>query len=156
MRWGSLWFSIATGASLVAGIWWLAALPKETVLRFMGQNTGAAVALAGGVIAGLASLIMMTIAIAARRPAGIIRGASGALVLALALMVLTRDQVRTAALEGAGYQPSAWIAPQWGLVALFALLLVAALALIGGMVAALARGAPRTTTAGAAGAAQRK
>jgi hypothetical protein len=156
MRQGCLWFSVATGASLIAGVWWLAALPKETVLRFMGQNMGAALALTGGVLAGLASLTMMTIAIAARRPAGIIRGASGVLVFALALMILTRDQVRTAALESAGYQPTAWIAPQWGLMALFALLLLVALALIGGMVAALVRGAPGSTTAGTAGAALSK
>jgi hypothetical protein len=148
MRRGCWWFVTATAINLVAGIWWLAALPNETVMRFMGENTGAALALAGGVILGLASLIMMTLAIPSRRPAGIIRAASVVLTGALALMIVTRDQVRTAALAAAGYSPTEWIAPQWGLMALFALLLVAALALIGWMVAAFVRGAP-TATAGA-------
>ena len=118
-------------------------------MRFMGENMGAALALAGGVILGLASLIMMALAIPARRPAGIIRTASVVLAGALALMIVTRDQVRTAALAAAGYSPAEWVAPQWGAMALFALLLVAALALIGWMVAAFVRGAP------AAGAAAR-
>jgi len=142
MRHGSQWFAVATSVNLLAGIWWLAALPSDTVLRFMGRNAGAALALAGGVVFGLASLVMMTLAVQAKRPAGIIRGASAALVLALALMALTRDQVRTAALESAGVLPASWVAPQWGLIALFALLLVAAMVLIGGMVRALLRGAP--------------
>ncbi len=146
IRRGSAYFAVATGLNLIAGIWWLAALPKETVMRFMGGNLGAALALTGGVLLGIASLVLMALAISARRPAGIVRGASVALVAALVFMVLTRDQVRTAALASAGYRPAEWIAPQWGLMAIFAVLLVAALALIGGMVVALARG-----TAGATG-----
>jgi len=139
-RHGSLWFSVATAVNLIAGIWWLAALPKETVLRFMGRSLEAALALAGGVILGLASLVLVALAVQAKKPAGMIRGGSAALVLTLGLMLLTRDQVRTAALEAAGYTPAAWVAPQWGLMLIFAVLLVAALALTGGMLVALARG----------------
>ncbi len=143
IRRGSAYFAAATGLNLIAGIWWLAALPKETVLRFMGGNLGAALALAGGVILGISSLVLMTLAISARRPAGIVRRASVALVVTLVFMVLTRDQVRSAALASAGYRPAEWVAPQWGMMAVFAVLLVVALALIGGMVAALARGTSR-------------
>jgi hypothetical protein len=140
MRHGSLWFSIATVTNLVAGVWWLAMLPRDTVLRFMGRSAGAALALAGGTIFGLASLVMMVLAIQFRKPAGLIKGGSVPLVAALTLMVLTRDQVRTAALEAAGYDPTPWVAPQWGLILVFAVLFVVALAIIGWMIMVLARG----------------
>ena len=49
------------------------------------------------------------------------------------------DQVRRGGLDTAGFTPSAWVQPQWGNVALFLLLLLAAVATIVWMVLVLAR-----------------
>ena len=56
--------------------------------------------------------------------------------------VLLRDQVRQGALEAAGFQVQAWVEPQWGPIVIFAVLLVAAIAIIAWMVRALVRGMP--------------
>jgi hypothetical protein len=66
----------------------------------------------------------------------------GAVLLALLLlaMILNRDQVRRAALEAMGFEPVAWVAPQWGVISIFAVCLVAALGIVAWMAAALARG----------------
>ncbi len=55
-------------------------------------------------------------------------------------MVAVRDIVRRASLGPSVLPPATWVAPQWGAIALFLLLLVAALGLVWWMVRALVRG----------------
>ena len=55
-------------------------------------------------------------------------------------MVLLRDQVRQLVLRDAGFEHPSWVEPQWGPLAVFALLLVAAVVTIAWMARALARG----------------
>ncbi len=57
-------------------------------------------------------------------------------------MVLNRDHVRQASLDAAGFAPAQWVAPQWGPIAIFAVLFVSAIAVVMWMVARLAA-APR-------------
>ena len=63
-----------------------------------------------------------------------------ALPLVLVAMIFTRDQVRESSFALAGLGDAPWIEPQWGPIAIFAVLLVAALATIAWMLSALARG----------------
>jgi hypothetical protein len=139
MRTGALWFAVPTAINLIFGFWWLVALPRETMLRFMGQNLVATISLAAGIVLGIGAMIMMFVAIYAPRPDGLVRGSLIALLLTLVTMVLARDQVRRGALEAAGFQPTTWVEPQWGNIALFVALLVAALGTVAWMVIALAR-----------------
>ena len=97
-------------------MWWLMALPRETMLRFMDRSGMATGALGIGMLAFF-----------------------GALPMAAMALVLMRDQVRQGALEAAGFQPAPWVAPQWGPVAVFLVLLVLALLAVGRMVRALVR-----------------
>jgi hypothetical protein len=143
VRHGALWFVVATVASMGAGIWWLGALPRHTLGRFMGGSPFAASALGLGIAFGLITLVLMAMAITAADPRKPLRASGGALALTLVSMILARDQVRRGALEAAGFQMNPWVAPQWGPILLFALLLVAAIALIVWMVAAFARGRGR-------------
>ncbi len=140
IRYGSIWFAAATVVNMTMGLWWLVALPRETMLRFMGGSTPATVIFILGVILALAVLLHMVLAAQSTRPRALVLSGAAILCLLLAAMVLTRDQVRRAALETAGFRPVAWVTAQWGPILLFALLLVAAIAAVIWMTAALARG----------------
>jgi hypothetical protein len=64
---------------------------------------------------------------------------AGALLLALVAMIFTRDEVRRGMLQIAQFRMSAWVEPQWTVIAIFALLLVAALGTTAWMASLLAR-----------------
>lgn len=140
IRYGSIWFVAATVVNMAVGLWWLVALPRETMLRFMGGSTAATVIFILAVILALAVLMHMVLVSQSSRPRVLTLSGVVILCLLLAAMVLTRDQVRRAALETAGFRPVAWVAPQWGPILLFAVLLVAAIGAVIWMVVALARG----------------
>lgn len=140
IRRGSLWFSTMTAVNLLIGFIWLAMLPRESILRFMGANPGATVVLALGMMLGFGALVTVFMAGSAKDPAPLVGTGIGLVVATLVLMVLTRDHVRQAALETAGFQPVSWIVPQWGPIAVFFALLLAAIGTVVWMVAALARG----------------
>jgi hypothetical protein len=139
MRHGALWFSSVTGINLLAGFWFLFALPRDVGSRFMGQDGLATALLALGVVAGIGTMVMMFLAVNAPRPEGLVRGGISGLLLTLVAMILIRDQVRQASLAAAGFEPVAWVQPQWGNIALFGVLLVAALGTVAWMVAVFAR-----------------
>ncbi|MCU0253158.1 MAG: hypothetical protein MUE47_01335, partial [Acidobacteria bacterium] len=145
MKHGALWFCIPTGINILWGMWWLIALPKDVMLRFMGKDMFATATLGLGILLGLASLFLLALAVYAPRPEKLVRIGSVAVLLTLVLMILSRDQVRRGMLEAAGFESNPWVAPQWGPIALFALLLVGAVGTIVWMVLAYARSAPGRT-----------
>ncbi|MGD8328847.1 MAG: hypothetical protein PVJ49_05375 [Acidobacteriota bacterium] len=140
MRYGAKWFVGVTCVNIVVGIWFLAAQPSATLMRFLGDNVVASALLILGVVLALGALLMAFASIYAPASERPLLGSAAALVLAVVMMALMRDQVRRAALDAAGFEPAAWVAPQWGVIVLFAVLLVVALAAVGWMVIALARG----------------
>ncbi len=74
-----------------------------------------------------------------RDPLPAVAGAAATLVLAVVAMVATRDFVRRSISGAAGFRAPRWIAPQWGPIAIFAVLLVAAIVLVGWMIAVFAK-----------------
>ncbi len=138
-RHGTIWFLIPTVLNLLVGAWWLASLPREVMLDFMGRSPLAAAVLVIGVLTGLATLLLMAMWIHSPRPLLLARIAGATLLVNLVAMVLTRGHVREATLRRAGFQVNTWIEPQWGTIALFALLLVASLAVIVWMVVVFAK-----------------
>lgn len=143
VRHGALWFVVPTLGSMGAGAWWLGTLPREILRRFMGGSPFASAVLALGIAFGLVTLVLVAMAITAADPRKLLRASGGTLALTLVAMILARDQVRRGALARAGFEPNPWVVPQWGPILLFAVLLVVALALVGWMVAAFARGGAR-------------
>jgi hypothetical protein len=83
--------------------------------------------------------MMMVLAIQARQPARLIQASALTLLLTLVFMITIRDQVRAGSLEMAGYEPVGWVDPQWGILIVFLLLLVAAIATVIWMVVKLAK-----------------
>jgi hypothetical protein len=126
MRHGALWFVAATGLNVLTGIWWLGTLPSEVLRRFMGGDALATLWLSLGIVAGFAALALMLGVIRAEHPRRLVVHSAWALLVTLVTMVLARDQVRGGMLEIAGFQGTTWIEPQWGLIAIFGALLIAA------------------------------
>jgi hypothetical protein len=145
MRYGTLWFVIPTVVTVLFGLWWLIVLPREVMLQFMGQDMVATAALGLGVVFALGSLMMMVLAIQARQPGRLIQASALTLLLTLVFMITIRDQVRAGSLEMAGYEPVRWVDPQWGILIVFLLLLVAAIATVIWMVVKLAKAEGATT-----------
>jgi hypothetical protein len=139
VAYGCRWFIGATIANVAIGTWHLAALPASVLPLFMGGDVLATALLAGGVLTGLMALGAAMIASTTSTPGRLLVVAGGATVATIVQMVLVRDIVRQAILNAAGFQPATWIVPQWGPIAIFLVLLVAAIALVAWMVAVLLR-----------------
>jgi hypothetical protein len=139
-RYGARWFVAATCLNVVVGLWFLVAQPSATLMRFLGGDTAATLYFILAVLAALGALVLAVASVYGPEPHRPLRGAIPATVLTLVMMALMRDQVRRAALDAAGFEPAPWVAPQWGVIGLFAVLLVIALAAVGWMVAIMARG----------------
>lgn len=140
IRYGTRWFVVATTLNVAIGIWFLVAQPTATLMRFLGGDLIATVVFILGVLLALGALLMGVASIYAAEPHRPLRGAAAALVLTLVMMALVRDQVRRGALEAAGFEPAPWVEPQWGVIGLFAILLLIALGAVTWMVVAIARG----------------
>ncbi len=138
MRWGAGWFGIATALNLPAGIWWLGVLPSDAVTRLMGGDAAATLVLASGVAVALAAIGLVFVGTHAARPGPWVFGAAGALLASLVLMLLTRDAIRQQALDAAGFTAPTLVAPQWGVMAVFLVLLVAAVGAVAWMARQLA------------------
>ena len=141
-RHGTVWFVVPTALNVLVGIWWLIALPRDVMLRFMGRSPYAAAALGIGSLLGLATLVLMAVWIYSRRPARLAGIAGAGLVLTLVAMILARDEIRQGMLERAGFRINDWVEPQWGPIALFLLLLAASLLIVVWMIVVFARSRP--------------
>ncbi len=138
IRWGAGWFAIATALNLPAGIWWLGVLPSAVVTQLMGADAAATLVLASGIAVTLAALGLLFIGTHAARPGPWVFSAAGALLVGLVLMLLTRDFIRQQALDAAGFAAPAFVAPQWGAMAIFLVLLVVAIGAVAWMARQLA------------------
>lgn len=142
VRYGAFFCGAATAFNVFAGLWWLAALPTEVILRFMGRDVAALTVLLLGIFLTFAGAGLLVLGAASHdgSPGRYVAGSSACLPLGIVMMLLTRDTVRRVSLELAGFRPVEWVAPQWGPIVIFVVLLVVALATIAWMVRALVRG----------------
>jgi hypothetical protein len=137
-------FAWTVGLSAVSGLWFVAALPRPVLAGLMRSHAGQAgllLALAGSAAAVWA--VRRAVRRAAPGPR-LLAGAGIALAL-LVVMVLLRHAVRVLTLGDAARLDAAQLAPQWGLVAAFLVLLVLGLATVGWMARAVARGGASRT-----------
>ena len=141
LRYGGGWCAVATLLNFIVGLWWLGALPRELLLEFVTGGSIGAVGFGIGIAAGLAAVALAAVAAFHPAPLGAMRYASLAMLVTLVGMILARDRVRQSTLEGHGFALNPWVEPQWGPIAIFAVLTVAAIALVIWMIVALVRGA---------------
>jgi hypothetical protein len=143
VRYGAFVCVGATVVNVFAGLWWLAALPRDVLLQFMGRDMRAVGELLAGILLTLTGAGHTVLAVTGKRPAVMVSISAVTLLAGISMMLLTRDTVRRLSLEMAGYQTVNWVAPQWGPIAIFFVLLAAAVAAVVWMTRVLAAGQAR-------------
>jgi hypothetical protein len=142
-RYGARWAALATAVNVLVGAWWTAALPTPVLQAFLGGHAGPSLLLAAAIALGVAALALIAALSRPGAPVSIAGVAGGTLGAALVAMLLVRDQVRTAAIVAGGFAPQTAVAPQWGNIGLFAVLLATAIATVVWMTVVLFRESPR-------------
>jgi hypothetical protein len=122
-RW-ALW---ATVLQMVDGFVLFGVLPKPVLLGFMRGGVATLGPLTISILLGIGLLMMLVRASNPVEKPGLVSGTLAALTLTIAVMTVTRHQVRVLYLEPATSQFQATIVPQWGNFVLFAILLIACL-----------------------------
>lgn len=138
IRKGGLWFCVATVLNYIIGTWFLLSFPWTVLKGLMGGNILGVVTMTAGIVLGLVALALVILAMQAENPETLIVGGLGTILGTLILMVLTRDQIRDAAIADA-YNLSEWVVPQWGAIALFLVALAGGLGVVTWMVLRLVR-----------------
>jgi hypothetical protein len=133
-RIGWSWALWSTAAQMIDGFILLFVLPREVLIELMRGGAATLVPLTLSIVLGIGLLVMLARSIDPVEKRRLIGGTLGALTLTVAVMSVTRHQIRSLYLAPfrEGFAPE--IAPQWLNFALFALLLVVALAVVGYMV----------------------
>ncbi len=129
-RW-ALW---STVLQVVDGFVLLAVLPRAVLIGVMGGGIETLAPLTLSIVLGIGLLVMLARSIHPVEHRGLVTGTLAAMVLTIAVMSITRHQVRMLYLEPAtaGYELD--VVPQWGNFVLFAVLLVIGLATVAYMV----------------------
>lgn len=140
IRRGTAVFGAATAANVFAGLLFLLSLPKPVLIRLVGGDRWAMTFLVLGILLGIAAAGMALLALGAKDSVRATWAQAALLTATLAVMVLLRDRVRQITLREAGFEHGGPVAAQWGPFAVFAVLLLAAVATIAWMARALARG----------------
>ena len=148
IRRGTTVYGVATAANVFVGMLFLLALPRPVLIRLVGADAWAMTLLALGILLAVAAAGLALLALGARNAVRVTWAQIWLLVATLVVMVLLRDQVRLIALRDAGFEHPARVATQWGPLAVFLVLLVAAAVTIGWMARALARGKTRARRGG--------
>jgi hypothetical protein len=140
IRRGTTVYGVATAANVFVGLLFLLALPRTVLVRLAGGDPRAMALLALGILLAVAATGLALLAPGARNAVRATWAQIALLAATLVTMVLLRDEVRQITLRDAGFEHPAQVATQWGPLAVFFVLLAAAVATIGWMVRALARG----------------
>jgi hypothetical protein len=125
-RW-ALW---ATVLQTVDGFVLLGVLPKDVLIPFMRGGLTTLGPLTIGIVLGIGLLMMLVKASNPVDKPGLVSGTLATLLLTVAVMTITRHQVRVLYLEPFTSKFTADIVPQWGNFILFAVLLVIGLATV--------------------------
>jgi hypothetical protein len=121
-------FGITTIIQIAAGFWFLLSLNKEHMMQFMGGNIVATVIFMLGFLSGIGATA--TAFSGKLRPTLIQTG------ITLVFMVLTRDNLRMMYLHGVFDTESLALTPQYGVLALFIVILIAGIACVAWMLKA--------------------
>jgi hypothetical protein len=128
------WALWATVLQVVDGFVLLALLPRPVLVGFMQGGAATLVPLTLAIVIGVGLLVMLAKVSNPVASVGTVTGTLGAMVLAIAVMSITRHQVRILYLEPATRLFEAQVTPQWVNFGLWAVLLVLGLATVAYMV----------------------
>jgi len=124
------WALSATVLQIVDGFVLLAVLPKPVLLGVMRGGLAILGPLTLSILLGIGLLVMLARASNPVDRPGLVSGTLAALILTIAVMTVTRHQIRVLYLEPATSQFSVTVVPQWANFVLFSVLLVLGLATV--------------------------
>jgi hypothetical protein len=133
IRYGILWFTIATLVQLGVGSWFLLSLPSEVMELFLGGDQLATLIFVGAIVCALGSLVAMLTGYVSSSPGPKVVVGIGLIALTVVGMVLMRDIVRDAYLDRYFDASRFSVETQTGVIVLFFLLLVVGLGIVGYM-----------------------
>lgn len=125
IRYGILWFIVPTLLNIIIGLWFLISLPKNSIMLFMGENIYATVYFMIALLAMFVSLILMFVALNSAKPLAKIIIGKVFLLLTIVMMVLMRHELREAYLQPYLNWDKVQVKPQWGVITIFIILLLA-------------------------------
>lgn len=128
VRHGLRVFGYATVVQSALGLWFLFALKREIMLQFMGGNILATIVFGIGFLCALGAI--------ATAFAGNYRATMSMAAITVIAMIITRDQLRTMYLSGIFDESTLQVAPQYGVLALFLVILLLGLAAVAWMIRA--------------------
>jgi len=128
------WAQVATVLQIVDGFVLTFVLPQEVLLGVMRGGLATLGPLTLGILLAIGLLAMLSKTNDPVRYPGLISGVVATMLLTIAIMTVTRHQVRVLYLDPFTSQFQATVMPQWGNFILFAVLLVAGLATVFWMV----------------------
>jgi hypothetical protein len=129
-RW-ALW---TTAAQVMDGVILLVVLPRDVIMGIMSGGVATLIPLTLSILLAVGLLMMLARSMNPVEHRGLITGALAAMVLTIAVMSITRHQVRILYLDPVASQYQLQAVPQWGNFALFVVLLVIGLATVAYMV----------------------
>ena len=129
-RYGLRWFQAGTGTEFLVGIWFLLSLPPNVRGQFLGTS-----ALATGLL--VAAVVLAILALVVARHS--LTASSTAIIATICLMAVMRHLVRNAYLQPYFDPQRLPVQGQWGVFALFAVLLVAGIGTVAWMLYAFFR-----------------
>lgn len=124
-QFGGKAFMYATMAQFLVGIWFLASLPRDMRMLFLGDNTLATILLLVGVAGGIGAILLMSEALRKqniRLAAFYVPGIMGVVILSMSVM---RDILRDAYLKPYFHPEQFAVKTQWSVFPLFLVLFVA-------------------------------
>lgn len=93
-RHGAFWATLCTLANMLAGVVWMAALPRDTVIRFTGADTGLMITFAWALVAAILALGFIAMSLTVTDPRAYLRAGTVALGITLVGMVRMREALR--------------------------------------------------------------
>ncbi|HRK21456.1 MAG TPA: hypothetical protein PLX06_06590 [Fimbriimonadaceae bacterium] len=136
---GGKWFVNATLVNLVVGMWFLFSIPREIRMNFLGESMVDTGILWLGVLIALGA---MHFAMKAR-----VVPATLMAVATVALMAVSRHRLRAMFLDPDLDPTALKVSPQWDVFAVFVVLLLAGLVVVGWMLHKLAKGSENAASA---------
>lgn len=129
-RTGWRWALWTIALQVVDGFLLLALLPGDVLTGIMRGGVATLIPLSVSILLGVGLLVMLARSIDPVEKRGLITGTLGAMLLTIAVMSITRHQVRDLYLAPVAGEYSPTVVPQWGNFVLFAVLLLVALATV--------------------------
>jgi hypothetical protein len=133
-RSGWRWALWTTAAQVLDGVVLLVVLPPDVLMGIMSGGVATLIPLTLSILLAVGLLMMLARGLNPVENRGLVSGALAAMMLTIAVMSITRHQVRILYLDPVASQYQLQVVPQWGNFALFVMLLLIGLATVAYMV----------------------